>query len=314
MWHERRIRRIPHTHLALVALLALVVSACTAPAPGQMPVERKASEGFPQRVLVTNDNGIEDEKIHALAKAFAAAGIDTWVVAASTDRSGASNWLEATRTGEYRVRTVSIGPSIKGFMLQGTPADCVVFALSGPMRNTPPDLVVSGINGGANEADDWFGSGTIGAARTGTYFGVPGIAVSGLLSDAEPDHRRVAEWVVSFARSKPVRRLEPPQYLTVSLPEGPITDITGVEVVRRARGLVRGAAEAKVTEDGWNVWSLRIESTDLRPAPDTDVAALERKHIAIVPMRVDEMDEAALRELRAQDFPAWPALPTSASR
>lgn len=300
--------------ISFVALLTLFVFAYTAPAPGQMPNEGTSSEGFPQRVLITNDNGIEDEKIHALAKAFAATGVDTWVVAASTDRSGASNWLEATRAGTYRVRTVSIGPGIKGYKLQGTPADCVVFALSGPMRDTPPDLVVSGINGGANQADDWFGSGTIGAVRTGAYFGVPGIAVSGLLSDEESDLRRVAEWVVSFARSGPVQRLQPPQYFTVSLPEGPIADITGVEVVRRARGLVRGAAEATGTEDGWDLWSLRIESTDREPASDTDVAALERKHIAIVPMRVDEMDDASLRELRASAFPTWPTRTATASR
>lgn len=280
-----------------VLLLLLIV----APASAADPQSR-----LPSRVLITNDNGIDDPKTHALALAFARAGVETWLVASSRDRSGTSNWLEATRTGTYRTREVQIGGGVRAYALDGTPGDCVIFALTGPLAANLPDLVISGINGGANAGDDWFGSGTIGAVRTGTYFGVPGIAVSGLVSDDPRDHVFVADWVVGLSASAMASEMEAPQYLTISLPEIPPMEIAGVEIVSRARGRIVGETALADTDGDRQTWSLRIRQSETSPMSDSDVAALARRNIAIVPMTVDEVDADRLQAWRQNPpGPQW---------
>jgi 5'-nucleotidase len=287
------------TNLARLSLVGAIFIGSLAPVAA-------AQEEASLRVLITNDNGIADPKIAALAAAFAAGGAETWVVASAEDRSGASNYLQATRTGRFRVRPVELGAGVRAFALDGTPADCVLFAITGPMRDAPPDLVVSGINGGANLADDWFGSGTIGAARTAAYFGVPAIAVSGLISEEPAEMEAAARWVVAFARGELAAGLRAPRYLTVSFPETPLAEVRGIEVTTRARGLVRGVSTTQETADGWETWRIGIEPAG-QPAAGTDVDAVRRGNIAIVPMRVDESDAEAAEALRrrAAALPAW---------
>jgi 5'-nucleotidase len=224
--------------LAVALLVPLLLAAAS-----RVSAQR---ETWPRRVLITNDDGIEDAGILALARAFARVA-ETYVVAPATDRSGSSNYAPGLQTRSFTVERRDLGDSaVVAYALHGYPAECLIFALSGPMRDVPPDLVISGVNGGPNLADAWFGSGTIGAARTAAYFGVPAIAVSGLREDDPEAVRAVADWGVELTRSEPVRNLEPPQYLTVSIPLIPPSEIHGVEVVRRAYGLLSGIARATV--------------------------------------------------------------------
>ncbi len=288
-------------HRVRLVLLTATLVAIASSASGQ-------SERWPQRVLITNDNGIEDPKIHALARAFAAVA-ETWVVAADRDRSGTTNLISALRTGQVQVERREIGEGIEAYALDGYPADCVLFGLAGPLRDRLPDLVISGINGGENLGDDWFGSGTIGAARAAAYFGVPAIAVSGL-DDSDPDAVATAvDWVVRLAQSEAARALRPPRYLTVSLPRVHPSKITGVEIVERARGLMGGRARLTGrAEDGRQTWTFELTSS-LESAPaGTDVAAvLDRSAIAVVPMRAGESDPAGLAQLRSAPtvVPPW---------
>ncbi len=259
-----------------------------------------------ERVLITNDDGIDDTKIVALAHAFAAAGAEVWVVAADQDRSGYSNFAEASRAGVYVVRQEDLGAGIRAYRIQGTPADAIYFALAGPMREQRPTLVVSGINGGANAGDDWFGSGTVGAARTAADAGLRAVAVSGVISDNIAQQRAAADWVVAFAGSPLVRDLRAPDYLTISFPEVALANVRGVEIVTRAQGRVDAIGERHAREDGWEEW--RLSPLPLRDAlSNTDVAALERGNIAIVPMRVGDVEPANVRRLQRQQrtIPAW---------
>ena len=155
---------------------------------------------WPQRVLITNDNGIEDVATQALARGFARSA-DVVLVASNEDRSGTSNLMTFTRTGRFVVERRDIGEGVRAWALDGYPADCVVFAVAGPMADALPDLVVSGINGGANMADEWFGSGTIGAARTAAFLGIPAIAVSGVEDDDPDAVTAVVDWVLRLSRS-----------------------------------------------------------------------------------------------------------------
>lgn len=259
-----------------------------------------------ERVLITNDDGIDDSKIVALAQAFAASGAEVWVVAADVDRSGYSNFALASRTGIYRVRQEDIGAGIRAYRIVGTPADAIYFALTGPMREAPPSLVVSGINGGANAGDDWFGSGTVGAARTSADAGLRAVAVSGVQSDDPAQQRAAADWVVAFTRSPMVRDLRAPNYLTVSIPEIALADVRGVEITTRAHGRVDAVGARTDVGDGWEEWRLSVLPMR-EAAAGTDVAVLARGNIAIVPMRVGDAQPDDVRRLRrqARTIPAW---------
>lgn len=295
--------------------LAFLLTALTLLTGTVAGAEAQPGDGaWPRRVLLTNDNGIEDPKLHALARAFSGVA-ETWVAAADQDRSGTTNLIGSFRTGRIDVQRRELGEGIEAYAVDGYPADCVLFALAGPLRDRLPDLVVSGINGGENLGDDWFGSGTIGAARAAAYFGIPAIAVSGL-DDSDPDAVATAvDWVVRLAASEIARSLRPPQYLTVSLPRAHPSKITGVELVERARGLLTGRARRVGEDPGGNeTWAFELTSTPEAAPPATDVAAvLARSAIAIVPMRVDELDVEALEELRSrrEALPDWSFDPES---
>lgn len=301
---SRNVRMLPTGAGRFACFLMLAAAAaCTDVAPD--------SEPWPSRVLVTNDNGIDDPALVELARAISRAGdIEVIVVASRDDRSGATNYMPATRGGRYSVERRDLGPGIEAYALDGAPADCVVFALAGPLRERPPDLVVSGINGGPNLGDEWFGSGTIGAARTAAYVGVPAVAVSGVENDDEAAVSAASHWVVELIRSDFVRSLEAPEYLTVSLPVGTPATIQGVQVVERAHGLLSGRAElleaeSVTTEE--ETWTLEVGFDIERAAAGTDVRAVLDGYIAIVPMRVDEGDpELAARLARhVSGLPAW---------
>jgi 5'-nucleotidase len=267
---------------------------------------------WPRRVLITNDNGIDDVATRALAQEFARIA-DVVLVASTEDRSGTSNVMTFTRTGRFVAQRRDVGEGVRAWALDGYPADCVIFALVGPMADALPDLVVSGVNGGANMADEWFGSGTIGAARTAAFAGIPAMAVSGIDRSDPAAIAAVVDWVIRLARSDIVQQLRPPSYLTVSLPAVAPEQITGVEVVDRARGIIGVVAQLDSTASqgtGQEVWSVEIAVRG-QPDSESDVAAVGRGHIAVVPMRVGDADPELLAWLRsnADRLPAWRAIP-----
>ena len=278
-----------HTRRIVGVFVLLFSTACWDP-----PIEiLEQTESWPRRVLITNDDGIGSEATLALAAAFSELA-ETYLVAPAENQSSSTNFASAAQTGSFFVEQRDVGPGITAWAMDGYPADCVFFALAGPMRDTLPDLVISGVNTGANLADAWVLSGTIGAARVAAYYGVPAIAVSGINNDDAQAVEAVIKWVVKFARSEAVRTLQAPQFLTVSLPVGPATEIHGIEVTERARGLrdmmaSRLPAEADAA-GGWQTWSFDVVR-DAFPAPrDTDAGVVGEGKIAIVAMRVDESD------------------------
>ena len=263
------------------------------------------SDPWPRRVLITNDNGIDDVATQELARAFAR-NAEVVLVAPAVDRSGSGSFMTFPKTGRFLVERREVGEGVAAWALDGYPADCVAFALAGPMAEAPPDLVISGINGGANLADEWFGSGTVGAARTAAFLGVPALAVSGVEDDEPEAVAAVVDWVLRLVRGPVMDQVEPPGYLTVSLPVGSPSEIEGVEVVDRARGILGASAELAETADGKQVWSIALEARE-RPEPETDAAAVARGRIAVVPMRVGDEAPEMLHWLRekAELLPAW---------
>jgi len=284
--------------------VAFSLAACVVVLP---VAAQKTERPWPQRVLITNDNGLGDAKIVALARAFAPHA-ETWVVAPSENRSGSTHYLSVTRLGQLRVEPRDLGSGIRAFAVDGFPADAVVLALYGLMRDHLPDLVISGINGGPNLAHDWLGSGTIGAARIAAYLGFPAIAVSGLDDDIPGAVAAATDWVVRLAQSQVTRNLEGGQYLTVSMPRVAPSAIRGVQVSPRA-GLridVVFEAEEPSRMDSSRVWTIRVTPKASPPIQDTDQAYYDAGFIVVIPMRADEHDDVLLRHLRiAGALPLW---------
>lgn len=263
-----------------------------------------AEEPPRRRVLITNDNGIDDPKLVALARAFAVRA-DTWVVAPTGDRSGSGAYLTVTRLGRIEVSPRELGEGIKAFAVDGFPADCVVVALLGLMKDAPPDLVVAGINGGPNLGAEWMFSGTIGAARVAAFAGIPAMAVSGLDDDFPGSVEAVAGWVERLAWTDAVLRQQPGEYITVSVPRLAPDEISGPELTDRAP-LIR-IPELRLDEDQ-RIWRVtgRAE-TGLAPAAGSDESVYGSGSIAIVPMRVEEVDTKRLLQWRQRppELPPW---------
>lgn len=180
-------------------------------------VQRKTST-WPKKVLIINDDGIQDTKIVELARAFSKVA-DTYVVAPMQNCSGSSNYVSVFTKYTLKVEEHQLGQGIHAYGVDGYPADCVLLSLGGFMRDDPPDLVISGINDGPNLAFDWMFSGTIGAAEVAAFFGVPALAISGCKEDIPGSLKAITQWVVRLSQSEVVKHLKSGQYLTVSIPQ-----------------------------------------------------------------------------------------------
>jgi 5'-nucleotidase len=202
---------------------------------------------------------------------------------------------------------------LTAYAVAGYPADCVAFGVLGLLNDNPPDLVVSGINGGPNLGiEGWFGSGTVGAARTAAFLGIPAIAVSGLDDDDDDMVAKVSRWVVQLSASTIVRNLEPGQYLTVAIPELPADAIRGIRFAPRMP-MVQSIDFTRVLneEDGdesQEVWVAKPASMNPDVPPDSDGPIYRQGYIVVTPMRLGEVDSAAIPTFRSQlgSLPSWP--------
>jgi 5'-nucleotidase len=176
------------------------------------------------KILVSNDDGYLATGINVLAEALARVA-DVVVVAPDRNRSAASNSL--TVHTPLRVQKIAENR----YSVDGTPSDCVHLALAG-FLDDEPDLVVSGINHGANLGDDVIYSGTVAAAMEGRFLGLPAIAVSlagyGRLEHFDTAARVVTEMVKKLERAS----FSPNITLNVNVPDRPYEELTGVIAAR----------------------------------------------------------------------------------
>lgn len=259
-------------------------------------------EPWHAKVLVTNDDGIDAPGLRALVRAFSG-NIEVVVVAPAINRSGSTSFASIL-SGPVTVEEVAVQGAKTAYAVTGYPADCVLIAVTGLMKDEPPDLVVSGINSGANVADAWAYSGTLGAARIAALHGIPAIAVSGGGADSL---EALATWVVELAGTSFVRDLPSFNYLTVDAPDIPLADIKGVQVVSRARGIIKFGAQFERTDpDGSEIWVRAFGGRQSSPS-GTDAAAVRNGFIALTTMQADEQNLPALRQLqeRAAELPLW---------
>ena len=242
------------------------------------------------RILISNDDGYQAPGIVALYEALKDLA-DVEVVAPEHNNSAKSNALSLH--SPLYVHTAS-----NGFRyVNGTPADCVHIALTG-LLGYRPDLVVSGINNGANMGDDTIYSGTVGAAMEGYLFGIPAIAFSQTekgWSHLDAAARKAAELVQQLLPSLPdAAQRGAPWLLNVNIPNRPVSDIKGFKVARLGR---RHAAEQVITQvnpRGETMYWIGSAGPAKDDADGTDFHATAQGYVSITPLQVDLTDHDRL--------------------
>ena len=230
------------------------------------------------RILVCNDDGYLAPGLQALVSALSDLA-EVLVVAPERNQSGASNSLTLDRP-------LSVRQAGNGFFyVNGTPTDCVHLAVTGVLDQLP-DMIVSGINQGANMGDDTLYSGTVAAATEGFLLGIPSFAVS--LASYEVKHYETAAWVARTLVERAIRQpFTQPVLLNVNVPDLPREALAGMEVTRLGK---RHKAEPVVKTESprhETVYWVGAAGAAQDAGPGTDFHALEHHRVSLTPLQVD---------------------------
>ncbi len=242
------------------------------------------------KILISNDDGYRAEGIHRLRAALATLA-EVTVVAPDRNRSGSSNSL----TLDVPLRVFESEPGV--YFVPGTPTDCVHLAISG-LFDYEHDMVVSGVNDGANLGDDVLYSGTVAAAVEGRFLGLPTIAVSLCTTGAAGGHFRtgaeVARVLVAQLLKTPLQRA---LILTVNVPDGPYEQLRGFRPSRL--GYRHRSAPVMRAHDprGRPVYWVGPAGAEQDAGPGTDFDTVAQGFVSVTPLQVDLTRHAALPEL-----------------
>ena len=229
-------------------------------------------------ILLSNDDGYLAPGLGAMATALSETDTVT-VVAPERDRSGSSNSLTLERP--LRVHRAENG----FYFVTGTPTDCVHLAITG-LLDKEPDMVVSGINAGANMGDDVLYSGTVAAAMEGRFLGLPAIAVS--MTSYDPLHYetgvKAIAGIIDRLRSEPLQQTS---ILNVNVPDVPWNEIKGYRITRlgnrhKSEGVIR-----QTDPRGDDMYWVGPPGAAQDAGEGTDFHAVEQKFISITPLQID---------------------------
>ena len=230
------------------------------------------------RILLSNDDGYNAPGIEALDNALAGLA-EIVVVAPERDRSGASNSLTLDRP--LHLRNAANGYSY----VNGTPTDCVHLAVTG-MLDRLPDMVVSGINLGANMGDDTIYSGTVAAATEGYLLGIPSIAVS--LASKRGAHFATAGRIVRALVERFQRQgFGAPLLLNVNVPDVPFEELRGVMVTRLGRRHKAEGVVKQITPRNETVYWVGAAGAAADAGAGTDFQAVADGYVSVTPLQID---------------------------
>ena len=248
------------------------------------------------RILVTNDDGIHAPGLVAAEKIARALTDDVWIVAPETEQSGASHSL--TLTMPLRLR--EIGP--KRFAVDGTPTDCVMMACTYVMKDTPPTLVLSGVNRGSNIADDVTYSGTIAGAMEGCALGIPSIALS--LSYGWTEGADV-QWACAEVQGPPlIRKLVeigwPEDVLiNINFPDAAPDEVKGIDIAAQGkRDMQNSVMDRRIDTRGNPYFWIGFKYVRSTPPEGTDLHAIYNKRISVTPLHLNLTEFDVLEKLK----------------
>ncbi|MEW6668223.1 MAG: 5'/3'-nucleotidase SurE [Thermodesulfobacteriota bacterium] len=250
------------------------------------------------RILLTNDDGIYAQGLMALYRELRA-DFEVTVVAPESEMSAVGHAI--TLTSPLRVRAVRRNGDFFGFGVTGTPADCVKIAVQELMESAP-DMILSGINLGANVGVNVLYSGTVSAATEGAFLGIRSAAMS-LDTREGPDFRFAARFSREIIRFIMQAGLRERTALNVNIPALPIDQIAGVKITRQGVGRFKERFDKRTDPRGNIYYWLSGEKPAEEGMPDADAKALRERWITITPVSYDLTCREEVERLRGCPLP-----------
>ena len=238
------------------------------------------------RILITNDDGIDSPGLHALREIAGQLSKEVWVVAPETNQSGASHSLSLHEP--LRMREIDE----RAFAVRGTPTDCVIMGVRHVLKDKLPDLLLSGINRGANLAEDVTYSGTIAGAFEGSILGVRSMALSQAFGIDR--YSKGIRWQTALAHGpRLIRTLlavdwAPPSLMNINFPDREPDDVAGTVVTTQGRR-DPGLLQIDKRHDTWGnpYYWLAFERRRSASKEGTDLWAVYSGHISVTPLYLD---------------------------
>jgi len=245
------------------------------------------------RILLTNDDGIHATGLKVLEGIARKLSDDVWVVAPESEQSGASHSL--TLRQPLRLRRVDE----RRYAVDGTPTDSVLMAIGHLLTDHRPDLVLSGVNRGANLGEDVTYSGTVAAAMEGTLLGVPSIALSQIYTQ----NQRTRWSTTERHAADVIRRVTSVSwphnvFINVNFPDWPAAKVTGIRVVGLGRRKLGGQLEKRLDPRGYPYYWIGPMRTEELGRRQTDIVAVNDGAIAVTPVNLNMTDRGAMKALR----------------
>ncbi|HAP32605.1 MAG TPA: 5'/3'-nucleotidase SurE [Firmicutes bacterium] len=253
-------------------------------------------------ILLTNDDGIHAEGIHALGDALLQ-NEDNRIFIAAPDRERSATGHAITMHRPLRAETVKFlhNNSLKGWSINGTPADCVKLAIE-YLLPQKPDLVISGINHGANLGTDVLYSGTVSAAIEATILGIPAIAVS-LTAYENPDFRFSANFMLRLLKVLEGQDLPEKTLLNINVPGVVRREIAGVAITYLGLRRYRNAFQKRIDPRGRSYFWMAGELDDTEDEEEgSDGYAISRCNISITPVHFDLTNHMLIEQLKKIDW------------
>ncbi|MBI3912325.1 MAG: 5'/3'-nucleotidase SurE [Armatimonadetes bacterium] len=261
-----------------------------------------------QRILITNDDGIQAAGLLALRQALAPFA-DVVIVAPDRPRSACGHSI--TLHKPLRLTPTRLLDGSDAYASNGTPSDCVSLALLDVMKDAPPDLVIAGVNHGPNLGWDLTYSGTVSAAMEAAISGRPAFAISvawrleRVVEEEEGpapevDYRPAASFAAWLARQVAEEGLPPHTLLNVNVPIGPLQ---GVQVTRQGARRYPGRVVRRQDPAGRAYYWIHGTQPEQELVPGTDVYAVARGYISVMPVQLDLTDHQLVERLQKWQFP-----------
>lgn len=244
-------------------------------------------------VLLTNDDGIYALGLRAMYRALLRAGHRVRVVAPLTEQSAVGHAI--TLSLPLKIKEIS-EPGFQGTGVFGTPVDCAKLAL-GTLLDNPPDMLISGINNGANVGVDILYSGTVSAATEGALAGLPSLAVS--IDDFHPASLDAqADYAVQLAQDVDWADLPKRCLLNLNFPNCALEQAQGLRLCPQTQAVYHDVYDRRTDPRGREYFWLHGEIPASEVGADTDRGLLSRHFITLTPLRFDFTDHSALERLR----------------
>ncbi len=257
------------------------------------------------RILITNDDGINApglEVLAAIAADVAGPEGEVWTVAPAFEQSGVAHCISYT----HPMMIARMGK--RSYAAEGSPADCVLAGLHDVMKDSPPDLVLSGVNRGNNSAENALYSGTLGGAMEAALQGLPAIALSqyfgprnlGLDNPFEAAAGHGAEVIRRILASAPTASEDYRLFFNVNFPPVPAAEVQGIRITTQGyRQGTRFSVEPHNSPSGRRFLWIKGGDQQIRTGPGTDAAANLDGYVSVTPMRADLTAHDMLATLKA---------------